>query len=86
MVKPKEYLNPIVETRLIASLQWFLFILVLLFSSCHRQSPTGHLQIHFATEVDGTPLQYDVLDYVNDAGNRYEVNEVRYFISRVVLT
>lgn len=86
MVKPKEYLNPVVETCCSASLQWFLFILLLLFSSCHRQSPTGHLQIHFATEVDGTPLQYDVLDYVNDAGNRYEVNEVRYFISRVVLT
>lgn len=54
--------------------------------SCHRQSPTGHLQIHFATEVDGTPLQHDILDYVNDADNRYEVNEVRYIISRVVLT
>ena len=65
----------------------FVLILAMGFCfSCHRQSPTGHLQIHFATEVDGTPLQYDVLDYVNDAGNHYEVNEVRYFISRVVLT
>ena len=64
----------------------FVLILAMVFCfSCHRQSPVGLLQIHFATEVDGAQLQYDVLDYVNDAGNHYEVNEVRYFISRVKL-
>ena len=77
-----------VETCHGASLQWIpTFLLVFFcFFGCHKPTPTGHLQIHFATEVDGTPVQYDVLDYVNDAGNHYEVNEVRYFISRVVLT
>ena len=59
--------------------------LVFFCASCHKPDSTGQLQIQFATEVDGMPLQYDMLDYENDAGNRYEVNEVRYFISRVVL-
>ena len=85
MVKLKEFLNPVVKTHHDASLLWFFFVLLFFFSSCHKKNPVGHLQIHFATEVDGTPLQYDVPDYVNDAGNHYEVNEVRYFISRVKL-
>ena len=66
----------------------YLFLvlsLVLLCASCHKPESTGHLQINFTTEVDGVPLRYDVLDYENDAGNHYEVNEVRYFISRVKL-
>ena len=72
-----------VETRLIASLQ--LFVILFCFVGCKKTTPTGHLQINFSTEVDGVSIWYDVLDYENDAGNRYEVNEVRYFISRIVL-
>ena len=77
-----------VETRLIASLQGILFLLLFLCCSmgCKKPTPTGHLQINFATEVDGIPIHYDIVDYVNDAGNQYEVNEVRYFISHVTLT
>lgn len=66
----------------------YLFLILwlgLLCASCHKPESTGHLQIDFATEVDGASIRYDVLDYVNDAGNHYEVNEVRYFISRVKL-
>ena len=66
----------------------YLFLvlsLAFLCASCHKPDSTGQLQLQFTTEVDGTPLQYDVLDYVNDAGNHYEVNEVRYFLSRVKL-
>ena len=71
-----------------ASLQriFFLLLFPLCFIGCKKSNPTGHLQIHFATEVDGVALQYDMVNYQNDAGNRYEINEVRYFISRVVLT
>ena len=76
-----------VETCHGASLQWILFMLLCMFCfiGCKKSAPTGHLQINFATEVDGVPIHYDVADFVNDAGNRYEVNEVRYFISRVKL-
>ena len=72
-----------VETRLIASLQ--ILVILLCFNGCKKPNATGRLQIHFTTEVDEASLQYDILDYQNDAGNRYEVNEVRYFISRVKL-
>ena len=77
----------IVETQNFASLQRILCLLVFLFCfiGCKKNDFTGRLQINFATEVDGIPIQYDVLNYVNDAGNHYEVNEVRYFISRVKL-
>ena len=86
MVKTHKFV--IVETQNFASLQRILFLLLFLFCfiGCKKPVPTGHLKVHFVTEVDGHTLQYDVLDYVNDAGNHYEVNEVRYFISRVVLT
>ena len=77
-----------VETCHGASLQGILFLLLFLccFMGCKKPDPTGRLQINFATEVDGIPIHYDIADYVNDAGNRYEVNEVRYFISHVTLT
>lgn len=65
--------------------QIVLLSVLVLFTGCKKKDSFGSLNIHFTTEVDGTPLIYDVLDYVNDAGNHYEVNEVRYFISRVVL-
>lgn len=65
----------------------FLTILsCLLLCSCHKtdnSTTVGSLCINFQTVVDGSPLAYDLLDYVNAAGNRYEVNEVKYFISRV---
>ncbi|MBO7625219.1 MAG: hypothetical protein J6S82_07965 [Bacteroidales bacterium] len=86
MVKIHKFV--IVEMQNFASLQRILFLLLFLFCfiGCKKPVPTGHLQIHFTTVVDEAPLQYDILDYLNDAGNHYEVNEVRYFISRVVLT
>ena len=85
----KIYKSVIVETQNFASLQWipiFLLVFLFCFASCHKPESTGRLQVYFDTKVDNHALQYDVLDYVNDAGNHYEVNEVRYFISRVVLT
>ena len=39
----------------------------------------------FAFEVDGKALQQDVRQYVNAAGNQYEVNEVMYFIDDINL-
>jgi len=72
-----------IETRLITSLQ--VLTILFFFIGCKKTTPTGRLQINFTTEVDGVSIRYDVLDYVNDAGNNYEVNEVRYFISRVKL-
>lgn len=44
----------------------------------------GHIQLVFAHYVDGLPLQKDTMKYTNEAGNEYEVDEVKYFISDVV--
>ena len=63
------------------------FLLVLLsvvFSSCHKEE-TVDLSILFAFEIDGQPLEQDIRQYVNAAGNQYEVNEVMYFLSDISL-
>jgi hypothetical protein len=59
-------------------------------ASCHKDKPpvviedeTGNVVLKFAHYVDGNPLQKDTMIYTNAAGNQYEVNELRYFISDV---
>jgi len=48
-------------------------------------SPAGKLQFTFQHYVDGNPVIYDSLMYVNAAGNHYLVYEVQYFVTDVVL-
>ncbi len=45
----------------------------------------GHITFKFNHKVEGAPLITDTLRYINAAGNPYEVNQVMYFISDVVL-
>lgn len=58
---------------------------------CHDEPPeptepeTGKIIFRFTHYVDGLPLVKDSMMYVNEAGNQYEVNEIKYFISDVVL-
>jgi hypothetical protein len=46
---------------------------------------TGKITLKFSHYVDGQALQIDTMRYVNAAGNVYQINEVQYFISDVVL-
>ena len=46
---------------------------------------TGKITIKFSHYVNDQPLQIDSMMYVNAAGNLYQINEVQYFISDVVL-
>ena len=46
---------------------------------------TGHIKFTFAHNVDNQPVQLDRMMYENSAGNPYEINEVMYFISDVIL-
>ncbi len=46
---------------------------------------TGKIVLKFAHFVDGLPLQKDTQKYTNAAGNPYEINEVKYFISELTL-
>lgn len=61
-----------------------LLAVFLLLAAC--QKPTGKVCFTFSFSVDTDELMQDTMLYVNAAGNRYEVTEVQYFISNVVLT
>jgi hypothetical protein len=68
----------------------FLVCISTVFISCCKKPPepepeTGHISFKFTHNVDGLPLQKDTMIYVNTAGNPYEINEVKYFISDVTL-
>ncbi len=70
-----------------------ILLTVFLFNSCGEgpiEEPepipnTGHITFNFTHHVDQKPLQLDSMMYINAAGNPYEVNEVLYFISDVIL-
>lgn len=69
----------------------FSIAIVLSFgTSCHKDNPpentvpeSGNIVFKFAHYVNGNPLQTDTMMYTNAAGNQYEVDQVRYFISDV---
>lgn len=52
--------------------------------SCKKEESTT-MNISFDFNVDGETFVPDSPQYVNAAGNRYEVNEIMYFISDIVL-
>ncbi len=66
---------------------------VLLVTSCKKEETEteetvvekGKITLSFDANVDGIPLVTNVLNYVNAAGNYYEVDELRYFISELKL-
>jgi hypothetical protein len=72
----------------IGSVATFFFILLL--SSCNPndnpvEDQAGKLKFYFQHRVDGEPIVFDDMRYVNEAGNHYLVNEIQYFISDVTL-
>ncbi|MDD3877391.1 MAG: hypothetical protein PHT69_12285 [Bacteroidales bacterium] len=68
-------------------------LLSILICACKKEKPIdnnqpdtyGKIEFKFFHKVDGLPLVTDTLKYINEAGNLYEVNEIQYFISDVVL-
>jgi hypothetical protein len=65
----------------------FLFSFAII--SCkHKPDPyagSGKLIINFSHYVDGAPIVRDSIKYVNAAGNRYSVTEIKYFVSEISL-
>lgn len=63
--------------------------------SCHKEKPIeptptvpvdhGHVVLNFTFNVDGLPLVTDSMMYTNAAGNPYQVTNVQYFVSDVIL-
>ena len=62
---------------------WLVILSALLCSACSK--PTGHITLNFSFVVDNDSLRLDTCMYQNAAGNLYEVNDVQYFISKVML-
>lgn len=67
-----------------------LLLISLFFQACEpeiitTQKTGGKIVIEFDHQVDGNLLITDSLCYTNEAGNHYEVNELKYFISDVYL-
>lgn len=52
--------------------------------ACGNKDETGNVTVKFTFSVDGEALQQNQMIYTNAAGNQYEVDEVKYFISDVV--
>ena len=67
--------------------RFFLLISLplLLCVSCHPAEKTGSLTLDFVTQVGNQSVVYHTLQYENAAGNTYQIDEVRYFISHVKL-
>lgn len=65
-------------------------LIMMLYAACkpeilETRKGGGKLVIEFDHRVDGSALQTDSLYYINEAGNQYEINELKYFISDVYL-
>lgn len=62
---------------------FFGIVVLMLLVGCHRQ--TSKVCLQFTFSVDGESLQQDSMRYCNAAGNRYEVNEIQFFVSDMSL-
>jgi len=61
-----------------------LVISILLGSSCNKNE-NGTVEFIFTHTVDGNSVQFNKLIYTNTAKNQYQINEIKYFISKITL-
>ena len=64
---------------------FFFVVILFVLASCKHEEIPAKLNLTINIAVDGNPIQYDILEYQNDAGNPYQVSEVKFFISAVQL-
>ncbi|HRH64981.1 MAG TPA: hypothetical protein PLU53_01660 [Bacteroidia bacterium] len=71
-----------------------LFAVAMLIPGCKKDSdettpvvpgPTGDMQVFVSNEIDGQPIQLGELIYTNAAGNLYQVDLLKYYLSNVTL-
>ena len=53
--------------------------------SCNNHEEYGAIEFYLTHTIDGDSLQWNQLGYRNKAGNQYQLNEVKYFISNLIL-
>ena len=62
-----------------------MLMLALLMAACTDRDRHGDLTLVVSHEVDGQPLATDTLCYTTEAGERFLVTEVQWFLSKVEL-
>jgi len=72
------------------ALMGVILLMLVFISGCgsktdNPEPTTGKIALSFIHEIDGEPIVFDDMRYVNAAGNQYLVNEIQYFISDVTL-
>ena len=65
------------------SIFFILIVSIFLAASCNKDEK-GSVEIVFTHTVDAAPVQFNELIYANAAGNQYQINEIKYFISKVI--
>ena len=63
---------------------WALFPGIM-FTACRKEASNAHFSVEFTHSVGNKVFIKDSLYYINAAGNPYEVNELQYFISDIIL-
>ena len=48
-------------------------------------SPTANVTINFANEVDGQAIELGKMQYTNAAGNMYQVDLLKYYVTNAIL-
>lgn len=65
-----------------------LILIATIFIGCDTADQNigyGNLVLNFEYKVDNDPASYDMMIYENAAGNHYEISEIQWFISDLVL-
>ena len=65
-----------------------LILIVTIFIGCDTAEENigyGNLVLNFEHKVDNDPASYDLMIYKNSAGNNYEISEVQWIISDLIL-
>jgi hypothetical protein len=75
----------IFNSVLVAFIWYFASVSPLSAQKSEPDNNYGALSFSFVHQVDGNPILYDTMIYTNIAGNKYEINQVQYFISEIVL-
>lgn len=61
-----------------------LMLFVILFNACKKdEDEQANVTFNFSHEIDGSPVIFDSLMYVNAAENHYLITEIQYFISDI---
>jgi hypothetical protein len=72
-------------TKMKNHLMLSILVLAMMNASCTKTVGYGDTEIHISYTANGRPLALDSLSYTNEAGNRFMVNEIQWFISKITL-